>query len=45
MMEDENGFLKSNDKVTNREIVKLLSKFYSFPQNWGQKDLTLESAD
>lgn len=37
MMEDENGFLKSNDKVTDRETVELLSEFYSFSPKLGAK--------
>lgn len=36
---DENGFLKSNDKVTNRETVKLLCEFYTFFPKLGEKDL------
>lgn len=35
---DENGFLKSNDKVTNRETVKLQCEFYSFSPKQGEKE-------
>lgn len=38
-VKDENGFLKFNDKVINREIVKLLCEFYIFFLKLGEKDL------